>query len=79
MNTVYVVVLDKASEVGPPMAVFSTKAKADSYVAKKRQEQIEKDGRSWRGFLIYPFNVDDETGRAGKAALVDRDGNVEEF
>lgn len=79
MNTVYVVVLDKTCEFGPPVAVFTTRNKADSYVAKKRQEQIEKDGRSWYGFLIYPFNIDDETGCAGKAALVDKDGKVVEF
>jgi len=79
MTIVFVVVLDKASEVGPPIAVFSTEKLATSYVDRKRKEQREKDGFYSRGYLIYPFNIDDESGRAGKATLVEKDGNVVVF
>jgi hypothetical protein len=76
MTTVHVVVVDRACEFGPPVAVFSTKELANSYVDKERKEQMEMEGFYFRGYLIYPFNIDDESGVAGKATLVKRDGNV---
>ena len=79
MTTVYVVVPDKACEVGPPIAVFSTETLANSYVDRTRAEQKATAGFYLRGYLIYPFNIDDESGLAGKATLVEREGKVVVF
>ncbi len=79
MTTVYVVVVDKACEFGPPVAVFSAEQLAHSYVERKRKEQLEREGFYFRGYLIFPFNIDDESGVAGKATMVEKDGKVSLF